>query len=361
MVGIAAAGGAGGLVETMKAAVFEGIETIVVRESADPRADEGSIVVRVEACGLCGSDIRNFHGGLRGGITRQVMGHEIAGTVEQVGAGVQRYAVGDRVAIAPDVSCGTCYYCRRGWVNLCVDHRMIGTHWPGGFAQYLHLPAVVLLHGMVHHMPAGLSLDHAALSEPASSVLAAQENAGIGLGDTVLVIGDGPVGCLHLEVARARGAARVIIVGLSRLAQLVPFGPDEVIDAAKQDPVAEVKRLTDGLGADVAIVATPVAATQAQAVEAVRKRGRVIFFGGLPKTNPLTTVNGNLIHYNELHVVGAFSYPAWIHQKALEVIASGKIHAERYFNRVVGLDGIVDGIREAESGRALKVLVKPWT
>jgi L-iditol 2-dehydrogenase len=96
-------------------------------------------------------------------------------------------------------------------------------------------------------------------------------------------------------------------------------------------------------------------------VEAVRKRGRVIFFGGLPKTNPLTTVNGNLIHYNELHVVGAFSYPAWIHQKALEVIASGKIHAERYFNRVVGLDGIVDGIREAESGRALKVLVKPWT
>ena len=344
----------------MKAAVFEAIEKIVVRDLADPRADEGSIVVKVEACSLCGSDIRNFHGGLRGGIASQVMGHEIAGSVAQVGRGVERFTIGDRVAIAPDVSCGTCYYCRRGWVNLCVNHRMIGTHWPGGFAQYLHLPAVILQHGMVHQMPVGLSFDHAALSEPASSVLAAQENAGIGLGDTVLVIGDGPVGCLHLEVARARGASRVIMVGLARLAQVVPFGPDHLIDAATQDPVAEVKRLTDGMGADVAIVATPVAKTQAQAVESVRKRGRVVLFGGLPKDNPATTLNGNLIHYNEISVVGAFSYPAWVHQRALEVIASGKIHAEKYFNKTVGLEGIVEGIREAESGRALKVLVKPW-
>jgi len=344
----------------VKAAVFEGLERIVVRDLPDPRADEGAIVVKVEACSLCGSDIRNFHGGLRGGITSQVMGHEIAGTVTQVGAGVDRFAVGDRVAIAPDVSCGTCYYCLRGWVNLCVNHRMIGTHWPGGFAQYLHLPAVILQHGMVHHMPVGLTFDHAALSEPASSVIAAQENAGIGLGDTVLIIGDGPVGCLHLEVARARGASRLIMVGLARLAQTSAFSPDHIIDAAKQDPVVEVKRLTEGLGADVAIVATPVAKTQSQAVQAVRKRGRVVLFGGLPKADPMTTLDGNLIHYNEISVVGAFSYPAWVHQKALQVIASGKIHAELYFNKTVGLEGIVEGIQEAEAGRALKVLVKPW-
>jgi L-iditol 2-dehydrogenase len=344
----------------VKAAVFEGVERITVREVPDPRPDEGSIIVKVEACGLCGSDIRNFHDGLRGGITRQVMGHEIAGSVTYVGAAVERFEVGDRVAIAPDVSCGDCQYCRRGWVNLCVHHRMIGTDWPGGFAQYLHLPAVVLKHGMVHRMPSGLSFDHAALSEPASSVIASQDSAGIGLGDTVLVIGDGPMGCLHLEVARARGAARVIMVGLGRLAQIVPFGPDHIIDAAKQNPVDEVKRLTGGFGADVAIVANSIAKTQAQAVEAVRKRGRIILFGGLPKADPMTTLDGNSIHYNELHVVGAFSYAAWIHQKALEVIASGKIHAEKYFNKTVSLEGIVEGIREAESGHALKVLVKPW-
>jgi L-iditol 2-dehydrogenase len=344
----------------VRAAVFEGIERIAVKSLPDPKAGPDEVVVKVEACGLCGSDIRNFHGGLRGGVAAQVMGHEIAGSVVEAGPGADRFRVGDRVAVAPDVSCGTCFYCRRGWVNLCVDHRMVGTHWPGGFAEYLHLPKVVLERGMVHHMPEGLSFDHAALSEPASSVLAAQENAGVGLGDTVLVIGDGPVGCLHLEVARARGAARVIMVGLTRLEQVKPFRPDHLIDAARQDPVAEVKRITGGLGADVAIAATPVAKTQAQAVEAVRKRGRVVLFGGLPKSDPATTLNGNLIHYGEISVVGAFSYPAWVHQRALEVIASGRIDAAKYFTIAVGLDGIVDGIRAAEAGRALKVLVKPW-
>lgn len=280
----------------MRAAVFEGIEQIQVRELPDPRGDRGSIVVRVEACSLCGSDIRNFHGGLRGGITHQVMGHEIAGTVAEVGAGVSRFKVGDRVAIAPDVSCGACFYCRRGWVSLCVDHRMLGTHWPGGFAQYLHLPDVVLERGMVHSMPEGLSFDHAALSEPVSSVLAAQENVDVGLGDAVLVIGDGPVGCLHLVVARARGVAVVIMVGLARLAQAALLAPDYLLDAARQDPVEEVKRITDGLGADVAIVATPVSKTQAQGVECVRKRGKVVFFGGLPRADPSTTLNGNLVH-----------------------------------------------------------------
>ena len=152
----------------MKAAVFEDIEKIVVRETPDPVCDSDSIVVRVEACGLCGSDIRNFHAGLRSGAKGQIMGHELSGSVSQVGAAVSRFAVGEAVAIAPDVSCGACYYCRRGLVNLCVNHRMIGTHWPGGFAQFIHLPAEVLAHGMVHRMPVGLSWEQGALAEPAS-------------------------------------------------------------------------------------------------------------------------------------------------------------------------------------------------
>jgi L-iditol 2-dehydrogenase len=345
----------------VRAAVFEDIEKIVVREVPDPVCDAGSIVVKVEACGLCGSDIRNFHAGLRSGAKGQIMGHEISGSVVQVDRAVSRFAAGDRVAIAPDVSCGTCYYCRRGWVNLCADHRMLGTHWPGGYAQYIHLPAEVLARGMVHRMPEGLSYEGGALAEPSSSVLASQENAGIGPGDTVLILGDGPVGCLHIEVARARGASRVIMVGLTRLAQAKAFAPDALIDASSQDPVAEVRKLTGGLGADAAIAATPVAKTQAQAVEAVRKRGTVILFGGLPKSSPTATLNTNLIHYNEIRVVGAFSYPAYMHEKALTVIREGKIDVGKYFTRSVSLDGIVDGIKAAEAGEALKVLVRPWS
>lgn len=344
----------------MKAAVFEGIEKIEVRELPTPACEPGGILVRVEACGLCGSDIRNFHTGLKGSVEKQIMGHEFTGDVVEAGDGVSRFVKGDRVAVAPDVSCGECYYCKRGLVNLCVSHRMVGTHWPGGFAQYVFLPAEVLTRGMVHPMPNGLSYLDGSLSEPASSVIASQENARIGLGDTVLIIGDGPIGCLHIEVARARGAGTIIMAGLTRLAMVSRFEPDHVIDAGKQDTVAEVMKITGGLGADVAICANPVAATQEQAVESVRKRGRVVLFGGVPKTNPMTTLNSNLIHYNELVVMGAFSYPATVHQQALSLINQQKIHASRYIDKEVDLDHVVDGIQAAQKGEAVKVVVRPW-
>jgi L-iditol 2-dehydrogenase len=343
----------------VKAAVFQGPERLVVREVPDPKCGPGDVVLAVHACGICGSDLRNYRTGLKGDVKSQIMGHELTGVVSEVGRDVTGYKVGDRIAVAPDVSCGRCWYCRRGLVNLCVDHRMVGTHWPGGFAEYLHMPPEVLARGMVHHIPEGLSLTDACLSEPASSVLAAQQNTGIGLGDTVLVIGDGPIGCLHLEVARARGASRVLMAGLARLKEAERFAPDALIDAGSQDTVKESLRLSDGLGVDVAICATPVAAVQEQAVEAVRKRGRVILFGGLPKTAPMTTLNSNLIHYNEITVVGAFSYPATTHQQALLVIRDGKITPSKYFNLTVPLDDIVDGFQAAAQGRALKVLVRP--
>ena len=343
----------------MKAAVFEGPEKISIRDVELAPCGDDDVIMKVYACGLCGSDIRNYKTGLKGEVKSQIMGHEFTGTVAEIGRNVTRYKVGDRLAVAPDVSCGECWYCKRGLVNLCMNHRMVGTHWPGGFAEYVHLPRLVLDRGMVHHIPDGLSLEDAALSEPASSVIAAQENAGVGLGDTVLIIGDGPIGCLHIEVARARGAAIVIMAGLMRLKEAERFKPDLLIDAGSQDTVAEVLAATDGLGADVAIAANPVAATQAQAVKAVRKRGRVVLFGGLPKTAPETILDGNLIHYEEIQVMGAFSYPAHIHQKALSTIKAGLIRPSMYFNLTVPLEDIVSGFAAATAGTALKVLVKP--
>ncbi len=344
---------------TMKAAVFEAPERMVVRQVELAPCGPDDVVMKTHACGICGSDVRNFRSGLKGDVGPQVMGHEFTGVVTEAGRNVRRLAPGDRVAVAPDVSCGSCYYCKRNLVNLCLEHRMVGTHWPGGFAEYVHLPQVVLERGMVHRIPDGVSLEAAALSEPASSVIAAQENAGVGLGDTVLIIGDGPIGCLHTEIARARGAERILLAGLTRLEEARRFGPDLLIDAGTQDTVQETRAATGGLGADVVIVANPVAATQAQAVRAVRKRGRVVLFGGLPKASPETTLDGNLIHYGEIVVMGAFSYPAYVHEKALAAIAAGQIHPEKYFNLVVSLDDIVQGFRAAAEGRALKVLVKP--
>jgi len=346
----------------MKAAVFRGPEDIDIETVKRPTIDEDSIIVKVEACGICGSDIRNYHKGLRHGVKSQVMGHEIGGLVSEVGDHIkdEDFKVGQKVAIAPDVSCGKCYYCEHGFVNLCTSHRMLGTHWPGGFAQFIKIPDIVLKRGMVHKMPDGISFEEATLAEPLSSVITSQKEAPVQLGDTVLILGDGPIGCLHLEIARARGAFNIIMVGLNKLDLAKRFGPDLLIDVAKKDPVEEVLKYTDGLGADIAVCANPVASTQEQAVRAVRKRGKVILFGGLAKDDPMTRLNSNLIHYNELSIVGAFSYPAYMNKLALEVIKQRKITPEKYIDMVIPLEEIKKGFEAAEKGKALKVVIKPW-
>ncbi|TVR58405.1 MAG: hypothetical protein EA426_09800 [Spirochaetaceae bacterium] len=345
----------------MRAAVFEAPERIVVQDVPDPVCPDGGIVIKVHACGICGSDVRNYHTGLKDGIKSQIMGHEFTGTVAEVGRGVTRFRVGDPVAAAPDVSCGTCYYCRRGYVNLCDNHRMLGTHWPGGFAEYVGIESIVMQHGMIHAVPDGLSLDDAALSEPASSVIACQTDANVSMGDTVLIIGDGPIGCLQIQIARARGASRVIIAGKHRLSIVPRFSPDLIIDGASEDIAKVVREYTDGLGADVAICANRRASSQQPAVDAVRKRGKVVLFGGVSRHEPMTTLNSNTIHYNEITVMGSFSYRAHVHEEALRALADGRITAPAYITRTVDLDGITAGFEAAEAGDALKVLVKPDT
>lgn len=344
----------------MKAAVFTGIETFQIRDLPIPRVEEDGMLVKVMACGLCGSDIRNFHIGLRADVKEQVIGHEIAGVVEETGIAVTAFKKGDRVAIAPDVSCGTCYYCARGLVNLCNAHRMVGTHWPGGFAQYIYLPRIILERGMVNKLCGNLGFYEATLAEPLSSVLAAQERANVQLGDTVVVIGDGPIGCMHLEVAKARGASKTIMAGLTRLESAEQFHPDYLINSGEEDPVQRVMELTEGLGADVIITANPVAKTQAQAVQMAKKRGRVLLFGGIPRANPEAMIDTNKVHYEEIMVMGAFSYNLATNRKAIQALTDGVITANKYVTMSVPLEGIMEGIAAAEAGKALKVVIDPW-
>ncbi len=343
----------------MKACILTGAGRLEVREVPLPRVEADGMLVKVCACGICGSDIRNYLSGPRLGKPEQVMGHEIAGVVADAGKNVKNFAVGDRVTVAPDVSCGECYYCRKGLGNLCLNHKMVGTHWPGGYAQYVYLDNDILSRGMVLRMPDALDFYAATLAEPLSSVVAAQEYNNVSLGDTVVVIGDGPIGCFHLQIARTRGA-RTIMVGLTRLDTAALFDPDHIIDAGAQDPVEEVLKLTGGLGADVAITANSVAKTHAQAVEMVRKRGRVILFGGLPRDKSQTCFDGNKVHYGEISVVGAFSYTSDVNQKAVEYLSRGLISTDRLINRIVTLDEVQDVIEAARNGEVLKAVIDPW-
>lgn len=344
----------------MKSAFLVGERQLEIREVPEPACPDDGLVVDVKACGVCGSDLRRWKEGSPAGAQAVVPGHEFAGIVAAVGSQVASWSVGDRVAVAPDIHCGRCYYCQRGMFNLCDDLRFLGSTpgYRGGFAERCVLSGEVLANGCVHQMADGLSFIEGALAEPCSSVLASHDKAGTRLGDTVLVMGGGPIGCLHIQVARARGA-RVLLSepNEGRRALAAGFGAEAVLDPRAEDVVAIVRRLTGGAGADIVVCANPVAATQAQAVQAVRKGGRVVLFGGLPKANPMTTLDSNRIHYGEITVVGAFSYHPMYHALALELLERKVISTEVVTHRFA-LDQVGLAFATADSGSdALKVMV----
>lgn len=342
----------------MLAAFQVGPRRFELRQTPDPTPAPDGVVLKVEACGVCGSDLRRWREGLPAGI---IPGHEVAGTVIAAGPHAP-YQVGDRLATGPDIHCGRCWYCARGLYNLCDNTRFLGITpgYPGGFAEQLALSGEALANGIVHPIPAGLDSELAALAEPCSSVLASHAKTNTGLNDTVVVIGAGPIGCLLVATARARGArAFIVIRSEKRRANVLRFDPDAVIDSSREDVVARVRELTGGLGADIAICANPDASTQDQAVRMVRKGGQVVLFGGLPKADPLTTLDSNLIHYGEIEVIGAFSYHPTAHAQALDLYARGVIPVERLITHRYPLSEIDQAFEMADSGAGLKVLVKP--
>lgn len=346
----------------MKAAVQTGVRTIEVRELPDPLLPDDGVILRVTACGVCGSDLRRWREGLPPGVDGIVPGHEIAGEVIAVGAKVSHIAVGDRLALGPDIHCGRCWYCQHEMFNLCDHPRFLGITpgYPGGFAEKLALGGDVLVNGIVHPIPADLSDEIAALAEPCSSVLASHLKTDTSFNDTVVVIGAGPIGCLLVATAKARGAQAFIVVRSDRRRELVArFTPDAIIDSSQEDVVARVRELTHGLGADIAICANPDASTQAAAVQMVRKGGKVVLFGGLPKASPLTTLDGNRIHYGEIEVIGAFSYHPTAHAMALDLFARSVIPIDRLITHRFSLDEIDAAFATANSGDGLKVIVTP--
>jgi L-iditol 2-dehydrogenase len=342
----------------MKAAFFEGPGRIEVRDTPDPSCPPGGLLTRVEACAICGTDLRSFDFGSRH--KGRIFGHETVGTVIEVGDGVTGFKVGDRVADCP-VTCGDCGFCRTGVNNLCPARGRVGGVAQGGFAELRPVLASAVSAGFVVKIPPDLPPEAATLIEPLACVINGNERLDVGRDSTVAVIGSGPIGVLHLILAKLRDAARVIMVDLKdeRLDQAEPFGADYLVNGAKVDPVAKVRELTGGVGAGVVVVACVSAAAQAQAVEMAAKRGQVLMFAGLPEGAPTATLNTNLIHYNELRLIGARSSVKRQWDLALDLLVAGRVDGARVVNASVPLDRIQEGFELAKAGTALKVAVKP--
>jgi L-iditol 2-dehydrogenase len=327
-----------------------------------PDVPEGGLLLEVAACGLCGSDLRTLRSGSQKFSYPWIVGHEIAGTVVETGPGYEgTWQVGDALAVGPIAYCGKCDFCLDGQYELCEDDRQIGQAWPGGFAEYVAIPEPCVKLGNIRTIPEGLDPVYAAVSEPICSCVNAQERGRVGLGDTVAIIGAGPIGCIHTSLARVRGAERVYIADVApeRLEMAGAFGPDATINAAHCDTVQEVMRLTGGRGADVVITATPAPVASVQAVEMARKNGRILIFGGLPKDNSKPGVDMNTVHYNALHVIGTTIFAPRHQRVALKLMASGRIPVEKLVTHRFPLAEFERGVALAMEGKVLKAVFLP--
>jgi L-iditol 2-dehydrogenase len=345
----------------MKAAVFYGPGDLRLRELPRPAIGETEMLVKIAACAVCGSDVRTFRFGARNITEPIVIGHEVSGTVAEVGTALEGFSVGQRVAIAPAIPCGECRYCRRGAETMCERLRSIGYEFNGGLAEYLAVPSSAVRAGCVNAVPDSVSFEEAAIAEPLACVINAQELTGVGDGDTVVVLGAGPVGCLHASLARVRGAAKVLLVDLraERLQLAAAFGADVLIDGAREDVRARVLHETAGAGASVVIVAAPSRRAQEQAVTLAARRGRINFFGGLPKDDPIISLDANAVHYHELTIVGSYGSRPSHNRMALELIASGRVPIRALVGLELPLDRVLEGLLAVEQGRVLKAVVRP--
>lgn len=346
----------------MKAAVMRNIGDITVTEVPVPGLLSGGMLLEVEACAICGSDVRTiFHGSSHVTFPR-VLGHEVVGRILEIGEGVSGYEIGERVTVAPAIGCGECEYCRAGHTNVCARLETIGFEFDGGFAEVMAVPPKAVWQGHVNRVPGGLPSEKAVLAEPLACCLNGQEYLGIGVGCEVAVIGAGAIGLFHTELALLKGASRVFLVDVvkKRLEQAAYLGGSVVlIDASVLDPVDEVLRHTGGRGVDVAIVACPVGKAQNQALQMAARRGRVSLFGGLPQDQSLGHLDSNLIHYKEVGVFGAHASTATQNRLALRLLAEGKIRADHYVTHVLPLEKMWEGVEAVREGRALKVVIKP--
>ena len=335
-----------------------GVNEVSYTTIADPELQQGDMLVKVKAATVCGTDIRILRGRKTAGIRYpSVMGHEFAGVVMDNG-GHNQFSTGQAVCVCPQFACGHCEYCIRGSENLCRNLTAMGYEIDGAFAEYVRIPASGVASGNVFAMPEGLSYEKAALAEPLACVMNGQDRVGVNMGDVVAVLGAGPIGILHVKLARLAGVRAIIVSEPNPLRReaALKAGADIVVDPASEDLLARVRAASGGLGADAAIAAIGVPALANDAIRLVRHRGRVSLFAGFSKGEQ-AQLDVNAIHYNELIVTGAFGLTRLHFERALKMIASGHFELDSLLTHRFGLEDIVTALATAEQGSAIKVAI----
>jgi len=344
----------------LRAIVYEGPGRLVVRDVAKPNVGPRDVLIRVRAAGICGSDLEMARGNRPDVIPPRIPGHEVSGDVEEVGGDVARIRVGDRVVAEPILSCGECRNCRVGRYNVCRDLRFIGVHADGAFAQFLAMPE-----WRIYRIPGGFTYEEAAILEPTAVGVHAVGRARVSPGDSVVIIGAGPIALQIAQVAKAVGAGFIAMADVldHRLELARNLAADLAINPNREDLLQRVKQVTDGEGADVVIEVVGSSSTILQTMDLVRAGGRILIAGLSVEsfiTEPPTFWMRQLL--KEVTIETSRSYAANDWNAAIKLASRGDINCSALVTHRFGLDEVTRAYEVADRklDNSMKVIFTPW-
>jgi L-iditol 2-dehydrogenase len=344
------------MTEIMRAVVYLGPEQIELRSLPIPEPKEGELLVKVRAATTCGTDVKIYRRGHPKFPPPFVFGHEFGGDVTKAGKGVERFREGTRVTANVFAECGECFFCKRGQGNLCVN--LVYNF--GAFAEYMIIPASIVRR-TTFEIPAHVSYAEAALLEPLVTVVHGWHKVAIQPEETVAIIGaGGPISLMFVQLLLRAGAGQVIAVGHSpaRLAVAEMLGATHLVNAKEQDALAAVRELTHGFGADLVIECAGTKSTWETSVDAVRRGGRVLWFGGLPSGTKVE-VDAARVHYGEIDLLNMHGGTAAEAREAFDLIISGGVKVAPLLSREVPLEQVELALKRMIAGEVVKVVVNP--
>lgn len=337
----------------MKSAVLEDVQKITIKELSKPELKPGEVLIRVKFCGICTLEQRLYRGDMK--IFYPIVpGHEVSGEVAEIADGLATpLKLGDRVAVDMVYRCHECYYCRTGQSNLCENRFNRSVKPLGGFSDY-----VAVKPNQVHVIGDNLPLDEAAFAEPVACCIRSLKKLNVTIAEDVLIVGAGPMGLMHVQVARAMGA-RVFVsdVDNSRLQLAIELGADGVFNPLEVDITAELKALTGGRGVDACVVTSPALPALDNAFQSIRKNGRINIYTAYMQDKPAMPIDMNTLHRNEVLVTGTEGRTEYDFQQAVRLLSFGRISVKPLISKIVGFEDIAEGIQSAMSPLTQRVLL----
>jgi len=345
----------------MKAAVLEKPGKLAIQELPDPICPPGGVVVKVLASQVCSTDLHMWQRGHPALQCPRILGHEISGVVAELAREVEGVNIGDKVQVYPGISCGACRFCLQGRENLCPSIRILGFSADGGFGQYLVLPEKAISQRCLNLVPHPLSPAEAAMAEPLACCLNGLEKAAMSPGETVLILGAGPVGCLFAMVAKHQGAEKVILLekDSGRISQARQGLEVDLLDPTKVEVGAGVMELTGGEGADVVVTCFREAALEYPLLDLAAPGGRVLMFSGIPGEKGVVPTDLNAVHYRELALIGAYGCTSVQCQRDLGFMADG-LDVSWLISQRVALHDLEESFSDLAAKNVMKICVEPW-